>query len=186
MYTWSPEEKRFRFRKDTLDAPTCNGRLLLPNNGDYDKVLLWRTIAATECSAGTRPIPWQPGSCSPRMLLTSAQGPGALSKGNCCWPCCWGKTTSSARGFIALPPSTIPAINMQHISSVAGGYIGLEVLSFNFLILQALCLFKLDGFHFYPFLCPPIKHFNPSNVKCWRCATAGNTDQGKSGVGLKW
>lgn len=63
---------------------------------------------------------------------------------------------------------------------------GLEAPSFNLLIFKALRLFKLDGFHFHPFLCPPIKHFNPSNVKSCRCATAGNTGQGKNGSGLKW
>lgn len=62
---------------------------------------------------------------------------------------------------------------------------GLEALGFNLLVLKALCLFKLDGFHFYPFLCPPVKHFNPSNVKSYRCATAGNAGQGKNGADLK-
>jgi len=63
--------------------------------------------------------------------------------------------------------------------------VGLEALSFNLLVLKALCHFKRGGFHFYPFLCPPIKHFNPLNVKSARCATAGNTGQGKNGAGLK-
>lgn len=51
----------------------------------------------------------------------------------------------------------------QRAAYVLGGWgcMGLEVPTFNLLILKALCLFKQDSFLFCPILRPAIKHFSP-------------------------
>lgn len=127
-----------------------------------------------------KPCPAAPGCSSPSL----SEGP--WTKGTAAGSAVEEKQHPLPGDLLFCLQALPQAINMKYISQVAVEYLGLEVLSFNFLILQALCLFKLDGFHFYPFLCPSIKHFNPSNVKSQRCATAGNTRQGKSTVSLKW
>lgn len=128
------------------------------------------------------------GSCSPGVLLTGTRSLGAFSSRNRFWLCCWGKTTSFCSGIYRCA-QCLQALRQPPACSVffsAWGYMELEALSFNLLILKDLCLFKWDGFRFDPFLCKPIKHFNPSNVKSCRCATAGSTEQRKNGAGLKW
>lgn len=95
----------------------------------------------------------------------------AYSKGNCIWLCRWEKKWEKTLLLEDLMPwlmplSATPAISMWCISLVAWRCMGLKVPSFSLLILKALSLFKQDGFHFYPFLCPPAEHSNPYDVTC--------------------